>query len=582
MNLWAMGWRLWRYRPWTAALGTSLWIVFHATLFLSGLVLQAVFNTAGGGRAAGLDAYGLIGLFVAIEAGRYATFFGAWYSWHRTWVIMSSLLRANMLTSLLGLDGRKPSRLPQSSGESVTRFRDDVEDVMWFVDIHLDVAGSLIFGAAALVLMARIDTALTLVALGPLVVVAVGNRILTGRMRALRRTYRLATAATTSFLGDVFESTLAVRVAGAEGGVAARLGRLNRARTTAAVRDNTAREALISFNVASVDVAVGVILLAAAPAMRRGTFTVGDLVLFMFYMDGLAAIPRRLGRLLAFRRHAQVATDRMAPLVDDDIPALSRRVPVHLKEPPPRPGAPPPIGPFRRLEARAVTAVHPTTGRGAHDVDLVVEAGSTTVVAGSVGSGKTTLVRAVLGLVPMAQGTVVWDGAEVDDLAHFMTPPRVAYVPQVPRLFSETLGDNLALGLEYGDERVSGALYSAALEDDVDQMGEGLGTLLGPRGVRLSGGQLQRAATARAILTGSPLIVVDDPSSALDVHTEELMWSRLLAGGRRALLIVSNRADIMESARHAVVLEDGRVVAAGAGSEVSGLLSRSAARSTGS
>lgn len=578
MSLWRMGWRLWWYRPWTAALGTVLWVTFHATLFLSGLVLQAVFDHAGGGRAAGFDAYSLIGLFVAIEAGRYVTFFGAWYSWHRSWFIMSSLLRINMLTSLLGLDGRRPSRLPQSSGESVTRFRDDVEDVVWFVDIHLDVAGSIIFGAVALVLMARIDASLTLVALGPLVVVAVGNRILAGRMRALRRAYRLATAATTSFLGDVFESTLAVRVAGAEQGVAGRLARLNRSRTSAAVRDNTAREALISFNVASIDVAVGVILLAAAPAMRRGRFTVGDLVLFMFYMDGLAAIPRRLGRLLAFRRHAQVATERMAPLVGHDGPALSRRVPVHLKEPPPPPGPPPPVPGFTRLEARGLGALHVSTGRGVRDVDLVVEAGTTTVVAGPVGCGKTTLVRALLGLMPLDEGQVVWDGEAVEDLAHFMAPPRVAYVPQVPRLFSETLGDNLALGLEYPGGRLAGALAAAALDDDVGQMPEGLGTLLGPRGVRLSGGQLQRAATARAVLTGAPLVVVDDPSSALDVHTEELMWSRLLADGRRALLIVSNRVDIVAAARHALLLDDGRVVAAGAGRELTPLLGRSAAR----
>ncbi|HET6793361.1 MAG TPA: ABC transporter ATP-binding protein [Acidimicrobiales bacterium] len=571
MSLWVMGWRLWRYRPWTAVLGTVLWVLFHATMFFTGLVLQAVFDRAGGGRSAGFDVYALIGLFVAIEVGRFLSFFGAWYSWHRSWFIMSSLLRANMLTSLLAADGRPATRLPHSPGESVTRFRDDVEDVMWFIDIHLDVAGSILFGAAALAVMARIDAVLTVVALVPLTVVAFGNRVLTGRLRSLRKAYRLATAATTSFLGDVFESALAVRVAGAERQVLTRLGSLNRRRTAAAVRDNTAREALISFNVASVDIAVGVVLLAAASGMRHGTFTVGDLVLFAAYTDGLASIPRRLGRLLAFRRHGQVAVERMGPLAGDDA-RLSDAVPVYLKEAPPPCAPPSGDAAFRRFEAVGVTALHPGTTRGVRHAGLVIEAGGITVVAGAVGAGKTTLIRALLGLLPMSEGHLLWNGEEVFGPAHFMRPPRVAYVPQVPRLFSESLGDNLSIGRLHGPDDVALALRTAALDEDVSAMADGLDTVLGPRGVRLSGGQLQRAATARAILTGSPLLIVDDPSSALDVHTEEAMWERLLAQPGRALLIVSNRPDIVRRADRAVLLGDGEVRVSGPGPELASLV----------
>jgi ATP-binding cassette subfamily B protein len=132
-------------------------------------------------------------------------------------------------------------------------------------------------------------------------------------------------------------------------------------------------------------------------------------------------------------------------------------------------------------------------------------------------------------------------------------------VPQVPRLFSESLGHNVLLGAHATDESVGRALHLAVLDDDVAAMTDGLDTILGPRGVRLSGGQLQRAAAARALLRDTDLVVVDDPSSALDVETEELMWARLLERTGRTLLVVSNRSEVIARADRVLVLADGAV-----------------------
>src|SRR5262249_21204635 len=138
--------------------------------------------------------------------------------------------------------------------------------------------------------------------------------------------------------------------------------------------------------------------------------------------------------------------------------------------------------------------------------------------------------------------------------------PRCAYVPQVPRLFSESLGQNIALGHDADAEGVRDALHLAVLDHDLDAMPDGLDTILGPRGVRLSGGQIQRTAAARAFLRRTDLVVVDDPSSALDVETEELMWARLLERTGRTLLIVSNRPEVAARADQVLVLADGEVV----------------------
>ena len=556
-----MGWRLWRIRPGLAAVATLAWIAFHTMPFFVGIVLRAIFDALSASEPAGLNAYSLIAILAGLEAARWSIFFGAWVSWLRVWEWMSAVMRANMLSGALFDSGPASERLPRSAGEAVTRFRDDVEDVVWFVDIHLDIAGGLVFAALALSVMSEIDPLVTLVAILPLIAVLIGNRILTNRMRGLRRAYREAMATTTSYVGELFASTLSIKTAGAEERVVGRLREHNRRRNTAAIRDHVGRESLNAFNVATVEVAIGIMLLVAAPAMRRGEFTVGDLVLFTTYLDALSGLPRRIGRLLAFRRHASVAVERMQRLVTHEPDRLAEHRPMYLTESTPTPtvDAPPRDDStvLRYLTVDGLTVRYPSSGRGIRDIDLVLEAGSVTVIAGEVGSGKTTLVRALLGLVPYDAGTIRWNGTVVDDPGSYLVPPRCAYVPQVPRLFSESLGHNVLLGMPADDATVSAALQLAVLDDDVAAMPDALDTVLGPRGVRLSGGQLQRAAAARAFLRDSELVVVDDPSSALDVETEELMWERLLERSGRTLLIVSNRPEVAARADQVVLLVDG-------------------------
>jgi ATP-binding cassette subfamily B protein len=222
---------------------------------------------------------------------------------------------------------------------------------------------------------------------------------------------------------------------------------------------------------------------------------------------------------------------------------------------------------LRSLEIEGLEARH-AGGPGIEGADLRIDRGSFTVVTGAVGSGKTTLVRAVLGLLPAISGTIRWNGRPVVDPGGFFVPPRAAYAGQVPRLFSASLHENLMLGWPADDEALAMAVRQAALETDVAAMPDGLETLVGPRGVRLSGGQVQRATAARALVRTPELLVVDDLSSALDVETEELLWRRLAeaaaAGtGPETLLVVSHRAAALRRADQIVVLDRGRVVGCG-------------------
>jgi ATP-binding cassette subfamily B protein len=217
---------------------------------------------------------------------------------------------------------------------------------------------------------------------------------------------------------------------------------------------------------------------------------------------------------------------------------------------------------LRSLEVRGLTARHAASGRGVAGVDLTVARGSLVVVTGAVGSGKSTLVRALLGLIPIESGMILWNGAPVDDPGGFLVPPRAAYAGQVSRLFSTTLAENLGLGWPAGDDQLWSALGVAQLDAEVAGMRLGLATVVGPRGSRLSGGQSQRAAIARAVVRDADLLVLDDVSSALDLRTEERLWE-VLRERRTTCLATGHRRAILERADHVVVLEAGRVAASG-------------------
>jgi len=179
---------------------------------------------------------------------------------------------------------------------------------------------------------------------------------------------------------------------------------------------------------------------------------------------------------------------------------------------------------------------------------------------------------------------VLWNDRRVDDLAAFMVPPRAAYTAQVPRLFSTTLRENLLMGMPEDAVDIPAAMRAAVMDADLPMLEKGLDTLVGPKGVRLSGGQIQRSAAARMFLRQPELLVFDDLSSALDVKTEREMWERLqienaklkidketanghtsfsIFNSQLSILAVSHRRAALQRADRIIVLKNGRVEAQG-------------------
>jgi ATP-binding cassette subfamily B protein len=571
---WRVGRRLAGYLPRYYLGGGLVWIGFYTVPIAAGLVLQRLFDELSNGLPAGLDAaLWLCAAFVAVEAVRGGLLGVMLIVWPYWWNAVATLLRVNVLRSLLGGPGPAATRLPRSSGEAVSRFRDDVEDLLLMTDLGVDLAGTATFAAIAFTIMAGIDPLVTVVLVLPLTAALVATRAMSDVIKRWHGEARRLGAAVTAFIGDLFGGVLAVKTAGAEDAVLERLRRHNRYRRNAAVRDRLALDLLDTVTGTTVDISIGLVLLLAAPAMRTGDFTVGDFALFLSYAGWLTMFPRILGRMLYRVRQGAVATERLTRLLaaGETADDLVQYRPVWFRSPPPPPTSPTDLDGdrLRSLVIDGLEARHGGPGGpGIERADLRLERGSFTVVTGAVGSGKTTLVRAVLGLLPATAGTIRWNGRPVADPGEFLVPPRAAYAGQVPRLFSASLRENLVLGWPTDDDDLAAAIRHAALEDDVAVMPDGLETLVGPRGVRLSGGQVQRATAARALVRAPELLVVDDLSSALDVETEELLWRRLAAAaaagtGPQTLLVVSHRAAALRRADQVVVLDRGRVVGCG-------------------
>ncbi len=570
-------WQIVRYQPWVFA-GHSLAVILaFLSRIVPGLVARAVFDTISGaarppaGMAAQTYLWSLVGMYVGVEIARLALSFGDVWGGVTFRRAVGGLLRRNLFASILRRRGDQS--LPVSPGEALNRFGYDVAETADFPTWLPDQVGKILSSVVAVIIMARINLTITLVIFVPLLAVIAVSRLGWGRMLHYYGTAGRAGDAVTGFLGEALGAVQAVKVAQAEESVVRHLRGLNDRRRRAEMRLHLFQRLLYTINDASVSFGIGVVLLLAGRAMSAGTFTVGDFALFVTYLWFTTEVPLDLGAFIGDFKTQAVSIERMAELVRPEPPAvLVEHHPLPLRPQDPLPPVPMPVrgagDRLERLDVRGLTYRHPAGSDGeqrpggVQDVSLSLERGTLTVITGRVGSGKSTLLRALIGLLPHQAGEIRWNGQPVSDPAAFFRPPRAAYTAQVPRLFSDTLRDNILLGLPEDQVDLPAAVRLAVMEQDVAGLERGLDTVVGPRGVRLSGGQVQRAAAARMYVRRPELLVIDDLSSALDVETERTLWERLRAGAFTCLA-ASHRRAALRQADWIVVLKDGRVEAQG-------------------
>jgi ATP-binding cassette, subfamily B, bacterial len=349
-------------------------------------------------------------------------------------------------------------------------------------------------------------------------------------------------------LVSALESARTVKLAGATEAVQAHLSRVDSGRVGRAVREHRVQAVLDGVPVVLVQCGV----VAAWGVLLVGGWDLATALLVATTVSGFDWFGRVPGASVTTARFAG-GTDLMAVPAGVDLVGGSAPLP---------PDAP--RTRLQHLSLRGVTALHDDGTVGVQDVDLDVRAGELVLLLGQVGSGKSSLLAALAGLVSRT-GDLRWNGVDVTDPEAFLRPGQVAHVAQVPRVLSGTFTDNVRL--DHGDRPVEPALADARMGRDVAEAG-GADALVGHRGVRLSGGQVQRLALARALATGAELVLADDVSSALDAATELELWEALRRRGSTVVGATSKRAALAQADR-VVVLQDGAVADVGPWRELS-------------
>lgn len=554
-------WRLISYRPWFFVFNGVLWTIFYLQFLLPGLILRYFFDSLIRSSSFSLELGGVIVILVVAMLLRIPLLLSARTVDVTYRLTLETLLGVNILERILEISGGDGS-----PGEVVNRFRDDIEEIKWYMLWCLDMVARAIFVGGVVIILINIQPIVTCVAFLPLIAVTVITKLISTKIKKYRSANREATGATTNYVGEMFGAVQAIQVASQEDSVLNHFKVLNHRRFRVALKDFIFKELQEAGFAHLVNLSTGMILLLVGKSMKEGSFTIGDLVLFIFYLSWVTNFAYDWGVFLTRTKQASVSFKRLVELLkggSDEL--LVKHRPLFLK------GKLPAIiyapktcdDQLKVLDLKKLIYQYPASTFGIKDISFVLNRGSFTVITGRVGSGKTTLLRVILGLLDKQKGEIFWNGCLIKDPAKFFVPPRCAYTAQVPRLFSGTLRENILMGLPEDAVNLSKAISMATMDEDLKRWKLGLDTIIGPRGVKLSGGQVQRTAAARMFVRDPELLIFDDLSSALDVKTEHQLWEKIFKLQKSTCLIVSHRRAVLERADHIIVLKGGEIVGQG-------------------
>ncbi|NHJ33621.1 MAG: ABC transporter ATP-binding protein, partial [Asgard group archaeon] len=400
------------------------------------------------------------------------------------WIAGEVLIRRNIMLGIL----RKPGAqaLPTTSGESMSRFRGDVRNTVHMAATLSIRFGFLIYAIMSLGYMFIINWKAASFIFIPFTLILTIGLAWRKRFEKYRKNSRRATAEVTDTLGKIFGSIQTFKVSCSEEHVAEHFRTKCQKRRKALVKEQTFIALVNAMFHFSVALGMGIILIIVGQEMNLGAFTVGNLFFFQTQLWWVGDFLWLLGDIVALYQQSKVSYERILKLIQNHKEDVTPDVivthgPIYERK------DYPPYDAITRtakdkislLTAENLSFNYPGTEKGISDVSLKIPKGSITVVTGRIGSGKTTLIRTLLGLVPKNTGEISWNGEEVTDPASSMIPPRVAYTPQIPYLFSETLKNNILLSVPDETADIDKAVRLAVFEDEIASFDDKLETIVG-------------------------------------------------------------------------------------------------------
>ncbi len=435
-------------------------------------------------------------------------------------------------------------------GDLMARATNDVEAIQRFLHhaFRFFLSGFLTF-FLSLALMCSIDWEIAILSLIPMPIMVLSARMMAGRMR---RGYRSVQEQFGVMSSCIQENLSGMRVVKAFSRRLPEIARFSGLNGDYVERNRlliNLRSFFYPFTFLLNGVSMVVILWLGGLRVIDGTLTLGAFVAFNAYLIRMSRPMMMLGRMVDEHQRA------IASLVR--IESITLEAPQILETSD--------ASDFRgEIEFKHVQFAYDGSP-ALEDISVRIPAGSTLAIVGRVGSGKSTLARLIPRLIHADDGELLIDGTPIEEIPISTIRSMIGYVPQDTFLFSDTINENVSLGVEDSDAAgVKLATELSQLTQDLEIMPKGLDTIVGERGVTLSGGQKQRTALARAVIRAPRILILDDAMSSVDTRTEELILSGLReVMAERTTLLIAHRISTVKDADHIIVMDEGRIVEQG-------------------
>ncbi len=439
-------------------------------------------------------------------------------------------------------------------GELTLRLSEDAKQLQDFISsIGVDLLPHAVTVLGMAVVMVWIDwryALVTLAAAPPLVAITVYySRRLRKAVRTLRQNDGVLSGVTQEVLGCVQVVQAFAREAHEDDRFTTHAG----ASMQAGLAANKIQSRFGSVMSLAISIATGIIAWYGAVRVIGGSLTAGELLVFMAYLRGFATPARQLAKTGRVFSRAIIALERIGECWAER-PSVADA-----------PGAKAPEGPARHIAFEHAGFAYKPGQPVLHDISFELSVGQTVALVGATGSGKSTIASLIPRFFDPSCGAILLDGQDIRKLPLAYLRQQVTLVLQDPVLFQATVWENIAYGrLGSGRGEAIQAAREVGVESMILSLPEGFDTMVSERGQSLSGGQRQCVAIARAMLSNAPFVILDEPSSSLDPHTE---WRLMQALGRltrcRAALIIAHRLSTITNADEILVLDRGRIIERG-------------------
>jgi len=446
-----------------------------------------------------------------------------------------------------------------TSGDLMAHATNDIQHVRMAVGMGMvALTDSIVLGISAIAFMAYINITLTMYVLIPAPFIIVGTRLFSRRMHHSYRAVQGTFADMTEAVRERFAGIRIVKAYTAEQASSNEISSISREYVAENIKLVRVTGFFFPMMLFFSNLGMVIVLYLGGRLTIDQTITPGDFVAFISYIGLLTWPMMAMGWVTNLIQRGKASLERIDRILQTtpDVPDAPDGKPLSEID--------------GHIEFKNVSFNYPGTHRPAlKNISLTLNAGSTLGVVGPPGSGKTTLLRLIPRLYDVGTGMVLLDGTDIRSIRLSDLRSQIAYVPQEPFLFSGTIEDNILAGGPVSGSDIVSAAEKAALRRTVEHFPNQWDTIVGEKGVILSGGQKQRVALARALIRTTPILILDDPISQVDVATGTAIMNAIQdMVGSRTIIIVSHRISAVRFADTIVVMDQGQIAAKGSHEEL--------------